>query len=502
MVGFGSKASMEIGMGPRRRSTRLLALGDKGGPDLISALPDDLLLLVLDRLPCVGAAARTGVLSRRWRGLWARLRQIVLRDVPLHSLEQALARIPPPPPTVSLLKICLPKPRGRVLRRFPNRKKQLAETVRVNSLLHAAARLYPKEFFVVNPSGLRLDLPSFHRTTSIVLDYYSPVLPSGLNYPICLLPAGTEFPALETLSMSRCFFNDFDGLLSRCPRLRALRLTDVYFQTRDLRVNSPLLQELVVAAGWTHHVNIVAPMLTQLTISFRTHKEVNISIFAPMVEKVSWHCRFSTSSSAFCLWQLWRLSLQAADRQGQPPSLHIHAGTSSSYYHRQVASFTQEIEKQLIAAFSVLELHLKTTGHVYGAFVSHVLESNQICCAIQRLKVDVQRSVMEEEEEEGCPPDCSCEPKDWKSQTVALTALEEVEINGFGGKDHDFDLLKVILRSAPMLKRMTMKLSQEALASNDGCRKIYNIFEAYSSVQCYVYLSSGLMHGRDNCPST
>uniref|UniRef100_A0ACD5Y0R1 Uncharacterized protein n=1 Tax=Avena sativa TaxID=4498 RepID=A0ACD5Y0R1_AVESA len=214
MVGFGSKASTEFGMGPRRRSTRLLALGDKGGPDLISALPDDLLLLVLARLPCVGAAARTGVLSRRWRGLWARLRQIVLRDVPFHSLGQALARIPPPPPTVSLLKICLPKPRGRVL----NHKKHLAETARLNSLLHAAARLYPKEFFVVNPSGLRLDLPSFHRTTSIVLEYYyNPVLLSGCYPPICLLPAGTEFPALETLSMSSCFFNDFDDLLSCSP---------------------------------------------------------------------------------------------------------------------------------------------------------------------------------------------------------------------------------------------------------------------------------------------
>jgi hypothetical protein len=72
-----------------------------------------------------------------------------------------------------------------------------------------------------------------------------------------------------------------------------------------------------------------------------------------------------------------------------------------------------------------------------------------------------------------------------------LAALEEVEISGFRGKRHDFDMLKVILRSAPMLKRMTMKLSQEASASNNGCTEVYNIFKAYSSVQCYVYLSSG-----------
>uniref|UniRef100_A0ACD5WLW9 Uncharacterized protein n=1 Tax=Avena sativa TaxID=4498 RepID=A0ACD5WLW9_AVESA len=390
MVGFGSEASMEFGLGPRRRSTGLLDLGDQGGPDLFSALPDDLLLLVLARLPCAGAAARTGVLSRRWRGLWARLRRIVLREVPFHSFEPALARIPRPPRTVSLLKICLPEPRGCV----PLPLEHLAaERDRLNSLLLAAARLDPEEFFLASPFGLGLELPSFHCTTSIVLDLCSPVLDYGAYPYISPLPAGTGFVALETLSMSRCAF-DSDALLSRCPRLRALRLTDVYFQKRDLRVNSPLLQELVVAAGWTHHVNIVAPMLTQLTISFSTFQKANISIFAPMVEKVSWHCGFSTSSSAFGLWQLGKLSLQAADRQGQPPSLHIHASTSSSSYHRQVASFTQEIEKQLIAAFSVLELHLKTKGHVYGAFVSHVLESNQICCAIQRLKVDVQRSVV------------------------------------------------------------------------------------------------------------
>jgi hypothetical protein len=59
-----------------------------------------------------------------------------------------------------------------------------------------------------------------------------------------------------------------------------------------------------------------------------------------------------------------------------------------------VANFMQEIEKRLIAAFSVLELQLETKGHIYGAFVSHVLEIDQICFAIQRLKVDVQRSVV------------------------------------------------------------------------------------------------------------
>lgn len=72
-----------------------------------------------------------------------------------------------------------------------------------------------------------------------------------------------------------------------------------------------------------------------------------------------------------------------------------------------------------------------------------------------------------------------------------MTALEEVEINGFEGEDHEFDFLKLIVRCAPMLNRMMLKLSREASANNDVCAKIYNIFRAYSSVKCCVHHRSG-----------
>ena len=55
---------------------------------------------------------------------------------------------------------------------------------------------------------------------------------------------------------------------------------------------------------------------------------------------------------------------------------------------------------------------------------------------------------------------------------ISLTALEEVEINGFGGDDHEIDFLKLISQCAPMLKKTTMMLSEETSASNDECAKI------------------------------
>ncbi|KAM0832199.1 hypothetical protein ACQ4PT_065040 [Festuca glaucescens] len=186
--------------------------------------------------------------------------------------------------------------------------------------LRAAARLDPEELFLVLPSrfvggSLLLELPCFRSASSIMLDLCS---------SIRRVPAGVEFPALETLSLFNCTAN-LDALLSRCARLRTLRLAKISFHKDVLSVNSPLLQELVVThARWIKHVNIVAPMLKQLTVSLHTYQELSISILAPMVEKVSWDCYFSWPSSGFGLWQLQRLSLQTAETQGHLPSLHIH----------------------------------------------------------------------------------------------------------------------------------------------------------------------------------
>ena len=52
----------------------------------------------------------------------------------------------------------------------------------------------------------------------------------------------------------------------------------------------------------------------------------------------------------------------------------------------------QEIEKHMIAEFSVLELHLIANGHVFGALMFHLLGVIRICRSMQRLKVILNRS--------------------------------------------------------------------------------------------------------------
>ncbi|XP_044436508.1 uncharacterized protein [Triticum aestivum] len=452
------------------RSGHSLRSSQQQREDRISALPDDLLILVLAGLRCTAAAARTGVLSRRWRGLWTGLHQIVFCDVALASLEAALGSIDCP--AVSLVEIRVPQ------RQIP--EDRWPDPAVVDSLLRAAARLAPEKFvFHLQCISTNAELPCFYRATSIVLD--SRIL-------FLRVPTGVEFPVLETLSLSGCLVN-LDTLLSRCPRLRMFRLKIkcLWSRKQDLTVHSASLQELVVQdqASWIQHVHILAPSLKQLTISLMaSNSEVTISVLAPMLEKVSWYCRYTGWYVAFGLWRLEQLRLQTAERQGQLPSLHIHACTRSRILHGEAVKFTREIEKHMVVAFSVLELYLKTSGHVYGALVFHLFGIDRIRNDMQRLKIFLQKSMVEDR----CPPDCPCVPTNWRSQTIFLTALEEVEIHRFEGGEHEIDFLKLIFECAPMLTRMNVKLSHKASAtsSNNGCTKIYNIFGAYPSVESCV----------------
>jgi hypothetical protein len=68
-----------------------------------------------------------------------------------------------------------------------------------------------------------------------------------------------------------------------------------------------------------------------------------------------------------------------------------------------------------------------------------------------------------------------------------LIALEEIQIDGFEGQDHEFDFLKLVFKSAPMLKRVIVELAHEDPSSS----KLYDLFKTYSSVDCGVYLSTG-----------
>ncbi|VAI11215.1 hypothetical protein VPH35_075498 [Triticum aestivum] len=463
---------------------------DPGGA--APALPDDMLVEILVRLRCSRAAARTGILSRSWRGLWTRLPVHVFRGVALGSIQAALDSIKAEGgPGALLLDISVPEA-------------SLSETElseRVPKLLDAAAALLPVELRLAVWENtpfkyVKVVVPRLPRAASVELQ--------GLDLAFADEPGSRQgFPALERLSLTSCRAV-LTNLLPRCPRLRVFRLRDdlLVCQHKNIIIRSSSLQELDVESKvpFLHRIDIEAPALKRLAMSFTSSNNiiVLVSVSAPMLDKVSWRCSYSTVSAGLGVsvglgpWGLLSVRLHTAETNGQlhPRScLSLFAAAHSSYSFSEGLNLTTEIERHMVTLFSVLELHVQTWGHVFGAFALHILEMDRISTAIQSLKVILLRS----EDNEACPPNCDCElpNNNWRSQTISLTNLEKVEIEGFQGEGHEFDFLKLVFRCAQVLKTMSVRLSDEVTASSDDCcKKIHDVFKMYPFVECNVDLSS------------
>ncbi|XP_051220928.1 uncharacterized protein [Lolium perenne] len=204
----GAKGLMES-----RPWSRLRRSPPPDGSDLISVLPDEMLRLIIARIGCVRATVRSGLLSRRWRGLWIGVghTNLMLRDFTPAMTEALLARFAASS-ALSTIDI-----------RLSNSITSSDPVRQVNSLLRTAALLSPTELaftltenfvnYAVSP--LDIELPCFNRATSIELD-------TGSRRMRPAAPAG-EFTQLQSLSL-RGKFVDLGAMLDRCPRLRTINL--------------------------------------------------------------------------------------------------------------------------------------------------------------------------------------------------------------------------------------------------------------------------------------
>ncbi|CAM0952011.1 unnamed protein product [Alopecurus aequalis] len=374
------------------------------------------------------------------------------------------------------------------------------------SLIRAAARLSPQELIFTSRFFERVDadLPCFHLTTSIEMN---------LNATrFTQMPAG-EFSALERLALNGCTITDLVTMLIRCPRLRVLKVA-ADKSTRDVKVHSLSLEELELHVypnmEWKS-IHIMTPLLKQLKLNVHGKTNLRVSISAPMVEKVSWCHKYTSFPRIFGFWWLHSLRLEMIEshrhRDGvlihdkedicsrlPLPRVHVLSMEISSYnYLGFVLDLEPEMEKILIMEFSVFELHLNANGHVFGALVLRLLRMRPIQTNTKKLNI-VLPGWSQMPQASKCVGVCRCdEPKDWRSQSISLTRLEEVEIKNFSGRDHELDFVALIFGWAPMLKTMIIRLADEVKQDEIGgwAMTIYNIFLAHPSVNCFVYLYSG-----------
>ncbi|CAN6205355.1 unnamed protein product [Urochloa humidicola] len=453
---------MELREGPPRGAGPRCPDGSGGGAaDRISGLPDDLLLHVLARLRC----ARASLLSRRWRGLWGHLPELTFREITPGALDAALAQVART--ELSLLDIDVPE------------RHRFSSPAGITSLLRAAARLAPAELrFVVwghdKDRSIAVEVPRFRRATSIKLAVWN----LFLNLPDHHDGGGCGFPAVERLCVQGCSFN-FGALMSQCPRLRLLELKTIN-GIGTIKVDSPIIESIDVGGVGLRGIDIVAPLLKKFTLDGNyTRRDLSVVSFsAPMVENVRWSAYF------FPWWVLiggmWRLRSFGLHLEESAYLLNLLI-EAEDYWLAEGVNYLKQYIVQF-PYFSFLQLSLVTWGHIYGSTLLKVLE---VCTDIKRLKLDIYELKCRKP----CTQNCPCDQAyNWRSQNISLAALEEVEINGFQGAGHEVDLLKLILRCSPMLKIITVTLSDKvSLCSSSGCKQIYRVLKASPSLKWSFY---------------
>ncbi|TVU01905.1 hypothetical protein EJB05_52623, partial [Eragrostis curvula] len=472
----------------RVRPRRIQEDGD-AGEDRISSLPDELLLDVLRRLGCAREAARTSVLSHRWSVLWTELRELSIAAVAadavspsIDAVETALGRVRP---CINSLKL-----RVLVLRDVRN-----PTGAQISSLLRAADRLAPAKLILslcknnyYHPMDDPFELPCFGRATSIDLFV--------VGHDFTLAPAPGEFACLEQLNLTLdCSVVDLGVLLSRCPRLRTFRMVvRIPRWINTIAVESKSLEELtaVICTNSPADVVIVAPELKKLGLVFLLSGTVfgTVSRAAPKLEQflLSYTCQHPRVG----LGDKWRLDklTQWSDRNGSRSRVRVHVLSltilNNSGHTPAERSFAQEVARLPVNHFSVLDLSIRTSGHVFAPLLLHLL---LIRTSIQSLKLVLITNYVSE-----CSENCDCDQDgNWRNQEISLPDLEDVEIQGFSAADHEVDFLQLVFRSAPILKRMNVQLSDEVSPCDGGCQKLHSIFESNASVKCNVYDKSGDM---------
>ncbi|KAG2563763.1 hypothetical protein PVAP13_8KG368002 [Panicum virgatum] len=296
--------------------------GGGSGEDRISGLPDALLHEILVRLRSAAAAARTSVLSRRWRRVWAHLPELHLVAPPAAAPASFPATVDAAlggylAPTLERLGVShRTVQQGRDLRipagRIAPWLRFAAERVVGELYLYLCV---PQTFYDFTPEVLGeeavLELPVCQRAKRIELHLQ-------YAYTTWLRPqaSGGLFAALTSLKIDGYVHmqgSDLTALVStQCPCLRDLDLFITLIAIFDVSTHSNSLRTLELKVLEIRHLEILAPSLEELVIS---NRPMEAQISAPKLVKVVWDDAYDPHLNRFVdvgrRLQLLRTSRQA-----------------------------------------------------------------------------------------------------------------------------------------------------------------------------------------------
>uniref|UniRef100_A0A0E0LLZ0 FBD domain-containing protein n=1 Tax=Oryza punctata TaxID=4537 RepID=A0A0E0LLZ0_ORYPU len=414
---------------------------------------------ILRRLRDTRAAARTSLLSHRWRHVWKWVSGLYLHYQPNDSsaVRTALAAHPVHAVTnihklyvVSLLSATPDATASWLLVAAPLIFGELGFCNRAWIPVHM---LFNEVFSETIEETGALELPCFTRATKITL---------RLGFLGLSLPPSGVFAALRELRLS-CI--QFHGELTLddtvMPFLEGLEI----YCTRGLASLTLRLKHLYVRG--LLGLNAVVPRLKFLTPSLVTTAGVCIVAEELMVLKwLDWYC-----PGLVKFIQMPRLRVLSVS-PFYPYGRHRQHTIVNPSCDRLLKLFSRI--HLLGLAFSLgadlghlggvnplmegitrlpdirfLHLQFSAHGHVYGASVLYMLTMRT---GISNLRIKGARY----EVQDVCSPNCSCDrPPNWTdNKDISMRSLREVQILNFRGKEHELDLLRVLVRVATGIRRI------------------------------------------------
>ncbi|TVU40409.1 hypothetical protein EJB05_13873, partial [Eragrostis curvula] len=444
--------------------------GANAGEDFLSALPDDILVPILVRLDTITEAARTSVLSRRWRRTWALLPELKFRSAPDHRHIREI---------LVFTKDDAPDSVAATMAEYGCEE---------NDEMEGA-----------------IPLPCLGNATAIDLDL-------GFT-PLCCTSSGT-FTRLTELSLQRVRFQGTCKLgevvsSPRCPGLRKLRIRHAWGVARLTVRSESLLEMDLFRVNGLQQLNVDAPLLNIFLLRYcltRDQPQPIANISAPRLITLIWMDVYDPSYVHLGnLGQLQQLS----------PNVIVVYGNHHSGHNREVLRFLQHFQvihnltivlgypQEDIGNFqylmeditrlphvTFLTLLVMNEGHAFGASSFHVL---RLCTGIRKLSLVLLPSC-NSETQSTCPSGCICaEPANWKIQNRSLNCLREVEITDLSGAECEMAFLERLFKWAGVLEklRITFDYAVSKSKAKELCQRLSSISRPETLIEFCMYSNSG-----------
>ncbi|TVU40446.1 hypothetical protein EJB05_13911, partial [Eragrostis curvula] len=467
--------------------------GPDAGEDRLSALPEDILVLILLRLDTISEAARTCVLSHRWRRIWTLLPKLTFNLAPDYRHIPEVLAAPEARSLSSIFVVNQYDAPSSVAAWLPLAARRLS-----GDLVLRILGVGPEDDEEVVDAVI--PLPCFGNATRIhlALGFLALSLPSSGAFTRL-----TELCLMSVLFLGSCELGDVVSS-PRCPRLRNLRVCGSVGLAR-LDVQSESLLKIDLRHLRLQKININAPALKKLILvsCFGRNRPVAV-ISAPQLVSLRWRNAYDPNYVQLVnLGQLQRLNTYFVLGSKQHYGIHnrdilqllhrfqgirtLHIALS---YRKKIQNFQDLMEdRKVLPNVVFLKMFVFNGPHSFGACSFNVL---RLCAGIRGLSLFFQTS-RHWEAESACPSGCSCDqPTNWKTEELSLNGLQEVKITGLRGAEHEVIFLKLLFNWAVALEklRVTFDYSISQSKAKELCQKLSCFFKPETCMQFYIYENS------------